>query len=60
MASILPQIFQGRETPAGNPLAGMKWNKNALAKFQLHEEISGCRPMMVASHLDFQLGQARA
>lgn len=45
--------------PAGNPLAGMKRNKDSLAKFQLQEEMSGHKLIMVASHLDVQLGQSK-
>lgn len=51
-------MLQGSEMPAGNLLAGMKRNKYLLAKFQLKEEMSGHRPIMVASHLDVQLGQS--
>jgi len=35
----------------------MKRNKDSLAKFQLQEEMSGHRPIMVVSHLDVQSGQ---
>lgn len=53
-------MLQGRETPAGNPLAGMKRNKDSQAKFQLQEEMSGHRSIMVASHLNIQLGQSES
>lgn len=53
-------MLQGREMPAGNPLAGMKRNKDSLAKFQLRKEMSGHRPIIVASHLDVQLGQSES
>lgn len=53
-------MLQGREAPARNPRAGMQRNKDSLTKFQLQEDTSGHRPIMVASHLDVQLGQSES